>query len=75
MTEAIPNCAYPGRKAISSVPTPKPPTEMIVVRRRPIVSARCPKIKAPIGRPSSVAAKIEPLTIAVVDWLICGETK
>jgi hypothetical protein len=75
MAAVIPHCAYPGKKAISSVATPKPLTAMIVVRLRPIVSPRCPKIKAPTGRPSSVAAKIEPFTMAVVASSICGETK
>ena len=45
---------------MSSVTTPKPLTAMIVERFLPIASAKWPKMKAPIGRPISVAAKIEP---------------
>jgi hypothetical protein len=51
---------------MSPVTTPKPVTEMIVVRLLPIESAKCPKMMDPTGRPRSVAAKIVPDTIAVV---------
>jgi hypothetical protein len=48
---------------------------MIVERFRPIASAKWPKMKAPTGRPSNVAAKIEPDTIAVVAASRSGDTK
>ena len=60
---------------MSSVATPKPATEIMAVRLRPMVSAKWPNIAAPRGRPSSVAAKIEALTIAVALALNSGETK
>jgi hypothetical protein len=43
---------------MSSVTMANPVTEMMVVRLRPMVSARGPKMKAPSGRPISVVAKI-----------------
>ena len=47
----------------------------IVVRLLPIASAKWPKIKDPMGRPSSVAAKIEPETIDFSTVPISGATK
>ena len=59
--------------AISSVTIAKPVTEMIVVRFRPIVSAKWPKMKAPIGRPISVVAKIiAEATAAVAGGMLFG---
>jgi hypothetical protein len=60
---------------MSSVMTPKPETEMIVVRFLPIESAKWPKIKDPTGLPRSVAAKIVPDTTAVVVVSKSGGTK
>ena len=49
-----------------AVTTVKPLTAIMVVLRRPIASPRLPKIKAPRGRPISVATKIHDATSAAV---------
>jgi hypothetical protein len=60
---------------MSSVHTPKPVMDMIVVRLLPIASAKWPKIIAPSGRPTNVAAKIEPLTSVVAGAERSDDTK
>ena len=54
---------------------PKPLTEMIVARLRPSLSAWWPNIRAPIGRPISVAAKMAPVISDVCASESSGETK
>jgi hypothetical protein len=51
---------------MSRVITPKPVTEMIVLRRRPNRSASAPNTAAPMGRPTSVVAKTSEVKIAAV---------
>ena len=50
-------------------------TDTSVVFLRPIRSAKCPKISAPTGRPTSVAAKIAPVTSEVALSDRSGDTK
>ncbi len=54
---------------------PKPLTETSVVFLRPTRSAKWPKISAPTGRPTRVAAKIAPVTREVALADRSGETK
>jgi len=62
-----PMVALPGMSAISRVMTPNPVIATIVLRLRPAVSAKLPKIAAPIGRAIRVAANtIADSTEAVV---------
>ena len=56
---------------MSSVITPKPVTEMIVLRRRPMRSASAPNTAAPMGRPTSVVTKTSDVKIAVVPGSSC----
>ena len=63
---AAPHCSYPGSRAISSVTTPKPATEITVVRFLPMVSAKWPNMNAPSGLPINVVAKIIAEAIAAV---------
>ena len=75
ITAVIPICWYPGIKARRSVITPNPLTATMVVRLLPMVSAKRPNIRAPTGRPTSVATKIEAPIIVLAVPLISGETK
>ena len=65
-TDHIPIVSCPGRHAVSSVIVPKPPTATSVVRLRPTVSAKWPKMTAPSGRPISVEANTSDASSAVV---------
>lgn len=65
-TDHTPIVSWPGRHAVASVIVPNPPTATSVVRLRPTVSAKWPKMIAPSGRPMSVEANTSDDSRAVV---------
>ena len=62
----MPIVSWPGRQAINRVVKPKPLTATSVVRLRPTVSAKWPKMIAPRGRPTRVDANTSEASSAVV---------
>jgi len=55
--------AAPGRQPMSSDIVPNPRIVIVPTVRRLILSAKCPKIRPPTGRPTRVAASVMPVRI------------